>query len=385
MKRLLFLAAGMFAMGFEDYLFAGLLPSIGVSLHAGIVAVAQGSVTFGLAYILSVPLCAFLLSRKSVRHVLVLALVLFIAGNAITLFSTDLTIYIASRFVAGLGSGLFLPVAVGAGVQLMEPGFRGRALSVMWGSNSVGAVVGVPLGLCLADRMGWRASVVLILILAVFALIGILIRTQPMRVEVPPPSLEEQFRLLLDGRVLAVVGVTFLTATGCLGLYVYITQVLSGTPNSPATALSLWSIGGLIGSSTIGHVVDRTGKPQVVMAMILVVLWLMITVIPALSWVPVLGHLPFLIWGAMGWASVTPQQYVLIETKADHEAILVALISSAVSLGSVVGTALVGAALASGLDAGKLPYVTSIFVFCAFVCQMLLIQQRQRQEVPVGS
>lgn len=384
MKRLFFLAAGMFAMGFEDYLFAGLLPSIGVSLHAGIVAVAQGSVTFGLAYMLSVPLCALLLSRKSVRNVLILALVLFIVGKAITLLSTDLTIYIASRFVAGLGSGLFLPVAVGAGVQLTEPGFRGRALSVMWGSNSVGAVVGVPLGLWLADRMGWRASVVLILILAIFALIGIVIRTQPIRVEAPP-SLGEQFRLLVDRRVLAVVGVTFLTATGCLGLYTYITQVLAGTPNSPAVALSLWSIGGLIGSSCVGYVVDRMRKPQVVMAMILAVLWLMITVIPVLSWVPFLGLLPFLVWGAMGWASVTPQQYILIEIKADHEAILVALISSAVSLGSVVGTALVGIAFAGGLGAGKLPYVTSVFVFCAFFCQMLLIQQRQRKGVLVTS
>jgi predicted MFS family arabinose efflux permease len=383
MKRLFFLATGMFAMGFEDYLFAGLLPSIGVSLHAGIVAVAQGSVTFGLAYMLSVPLCAFLLSRKPVRHVLILALALFIAGNAITLVSMDLTIYIASRFVAGLGSGLFLPVAVGAGVQLTDPGFRGRALSLMWGSNSIGAVVGVPLGLWLADRMGWRASVILILLLAVFALTGVVIRTQPMGVEAPPPSLGEQFRLLLDHRVLAVIGVTFLTATGCLGLYTYITQVLFGTPNSPAAALSLWSIGGLIGSSGIGYVVDRVGKPRVVMAMILAILWLMITIIPAMRWVPVLGLLPFLVWGAMGWASVTPQQYILFEIKANHEAVIVALISSAVSLGSVVGTALVGVAFAGGLGAGKLPYVTSAFVFCAFICQMSLTQQRQRKEVPV--
>ena len=28
----------------------------------------------------------------------------------------------------------------------------------MWSSNSAGAVIGVPLGLWLADRMGWRAS-----------------------------------------------------------------------------------------------------------------------------------------------------------------------------------------------------------------------------------
>ena len=64
--------------------------------------------------------------------------------------------------------------------------------------------------------------------------------------------------------------------------------------------------------------------------------------------------------------------------KADHEAILVALNSSAVSLGSVVGTALVGVALSRGLGAGKLPYLTSLFVFCALVCQILLIRTNSR-------
>ncbi len=375
MKRLFFLAAGMFAMGCEDYLFAGLLPNIAASLHSSVVAVAQGCAIFGLAYILSIPLCAFLLSKKTVRHVLIIALVLFIAGNVVTLFSPDLMIYIVGRFVAGLGGGLFLPVAVAAGTQAVDPGFRGRALSVMWSCNSAGAVVGVPLGLWLADRKGWRATVIMILILAIFVLTGLVFRKQTFRVETLPPSLGDQLRLLMNCRVLAVIGVTLLTATGCLGLYAYITQVLSGTVNSSETAFSLWSIGGLIGSIGIGHVLDRTGKPQIVMATILAVLLLTILAIPPLRGVPLWGMLPFLIWGAMGWASVTPQQYSLIKIKADHEAILVALNSSAVSLGSVMGTALGGMALASGFDAGKLPYATAIFVFCAFVCQMLLIKR----------
>ena len=377
MKRLFFLASGMFAMGFEDYLFAGLLPGISVSLHTSVVAVAQGCAIFGLAYVLSIPLCAFMLSKRPARHVLITALLLFIAGNMITLLSTNLTIYIVSRFIAGGGGGLFLPVAVAAGTQLVEPRFQGRALSIMWSFNSAGAVVGVPLGLWIASRMGWRAAIILILILSTIALVSIVIHKQSLRVEAPPPSLGNQFRLLMNRRVLAVIGVTFLTASGCLGLYPYITQVLSGTKNSSEVAFSLWSIGGLIGSTGIGYVTDRFGKPQVVMAIILSILMLSITAIPTLRWFPVLGLLPFLIWGGMGWASVPTQQHSLIKIKADHEAILVALNSSAVSLGGVVGTALGGIALASGFAAEKLPYVTSIFVFCALVCQMLLIKKQQ--------
>jgi len=299
MKRLFFLAAGMFAMGCEDYLFAGLLPDISRSCIRVSVAVAQGCTSFGLAYILSVPLCVFWLSRKSVRYVLIMALLICIAGNVITLLSPNLMIYIVSRFVAGLGAGLFLPVAVAAGTQLVTPDFQGRALSVMWGSNIAGAVVGVPRGLWLADRMGWQAAVILILILATFAWMGVAIHKQVLRVQAPPPSLEEQLRLLVNPRVLAVIGVTFLTATGGLGLYTYVSQVLAGTENSTELAFSLWSVGGLIGMTGVGYVVDRISKPHVVMVMILAVLWLTITAIPVLRWVPVLGLLPF--WFGVPW------------------------------------------------------------------------------------
>lgn len=371
MKRLFFLAAGMFAMGCEDYLFAGLLPGISDSLHSSLVAVAQGCAVFGLAYIASIPICAFMLAKKPARQVLITALIVFIAGNLATLLSINLMMYLVSRFVAGIGAGLFLPVAVAAGIQLVDTEFRGRALSLMWGANSLGAVFGVPLGLWLADLMGWQATVMLILFLAGVALIGIVIRHQPLKVEAPPPSLQDQFSLLLNRRVMAVIAVTFLTATGCLGLYTYIAQVLAGTGKSPELAFSLWSIGGLIGSTGIGYVIDRVGKAQLVMAMILAFLFFVIMAIPAFRGIPVLGFMPFLLWGALGWSTVTTQQYNLMKIKPDHEAILVALNSSAVSLGSVVGTALGGVALSGGMSASHLPYATGIFLLLALAWQMI--------------
>src|SRR6185437_15402766 len=105
--------------------------------------------------------------------VLVTALLLFLVGNLTTLIASDFAVYLASRFVTGLGGGLYLPVAVAAGTQLVSSESRGRVLSLLWGANVAGAVAGVPLGLWLAERLSWRAAVVLILILVVSALIGV--------------------------------------------------------------------------------------------------------------------------------------------------------------------------------------------------------------------
>jgi predicted MFS family arabinose efflux permease len=140
-------------------------------------------------------------------------------------------------------------------------------------------------------------------------------------------------------------------------------------------ALTLWNVGGLIGSLCIGYVVDRMGKPKCVMAMIMTTLLAMYLLVPVLRSVPVLGLIPFLIWGAMGWSTMTPQQYRLSQLKPGHEATLVALNSSAVSLGGVAGAALGGLVIESGLDPKNLPYVAAGLIFCALVWQLKLIRR----------
>ena len=304
----------------------------------------------------------------------------FIIGNLITIVSTDLIAYIIGRAIAGIGAGLYLPVAIATVGDLAQPEAKGRALSFAWGANAAGAVIGIPIGLWLAGRFNWRVSVGMIVLLALVALVGLMARNLDLKVSTPP-SLREQVSLLTDPRIMSVIGVTLLTATAGLGLYVYTVPVLSGSATSPDLALSLWNIGGLIGSLTVGYIVDRIGKPQWVMAAILATLVATFLAIPATRSIPILGLLPFLIWGSMGWSTMTPQQYNLSQLKPGHDAALVALNSSAVSFGTVTGTTLGALALELGLDPRNLPYASAGLVLCAFSLQLLLIFRRQRESI----
>lgn len=371
----IFLAAGMFALGCDDYIIAGLLPGISSSFHSSIASAAQGISVYGMAYVAALPLCIILLTKRSARHVLLLGLITFIIGNLITLISTGLFVYIGGRALAGIGTGLYLPLSIATAGELVKPSARGRALSFAWASNAAGAVIGIPIGLWLASISNWRVSVCMILLMSLVALVGLLLRQLNLKVS-PPPSIGEQAGLLADRGVMTVIAVTLLTATGGFGLYVFTDLVLSGSTTSPNAALSLWNLGGLIGSLAIGFVVDRTGKPQWVMAGILVTLLTMLALIPMLRSTPILGLLPYIIWGAMGWSTMTPQQYRLSQLKPGQDATLVALNSSAVSLGGVIGPALGGLALASGLNPSHLPYAAAALVLSALALQ--LYQARDR-------
>jgi predicted MFS family arabinose efflux permease len=368
----------MFVMGCDDYVVAGLLPGLSASLGTSMAGAAQGITAFSFTYLVCAPAFAILLARKPARQVLVMALAIFAVGNVMTLLSTNLVAYLISRAIAGIGAGMYLPIAVAAATELVEPDAVGRALSLIWGANSAGAVIGVPAGLWLADKVGWQATIGLILALGVITLLGILIRQPNLQVPAPPSS-KEQLRFLVDRRVLSIIGVTCLTAAGSLGLYAFVAPLQVGMGTSADAALTLWNVGGLIGSFAIGYVADRTGNPRVVMAAILVTLLGAIVALPSFGAMPVLGLLPFLIWGAMGWAIMTPQQMSLIELEPGHEATLVALNSSAVGLGSVIGPALGGLALAGGLDVRYLPYAAGGLLLCALAGQIVLIQQRKSE------
>jgi predicted MFS family arabinose efflux permease len=389
MKRLIFLGAGMFAIGCDNYVIAGLLPGIGATLNASEATVGQGVTAFDLTYLVSAPAFAVLLAGRSVRTVLLAALTLFTFGNLLTLLSTNVAMYLISRGIAGVGAGLYIPVAVAAATAAADSDAtgRGRALSLIWGANSAGAVAGVPVGLWLASLRGWQWAIGLILALSAVSLAGVArgatrhSDVRDVRAEAPP-SLAERTRVLADRRVLAIVGVTLVTATGSLGLYTYTAPLIqrAGAAHSVATALWAWSIGGLIGSTAIGYLADRTERPQLLMASVLMLLTIAVLILPTLQSVPVLGLVPYVLWGAAGWATVTPQQCALIEIQPTQATTALALNGSAIGLGSGLGSALGGLAIAGGLGAPHLPYAAAALLLAALLWQWTLLDRTAPRE-----
>lgn len=380
MRNFIFLAMGIFALGCDDYIFAGLLPGISASFAASIVEAAQGISVYGITYVAALPLCIYLLSKRPASQILLLALLTFVLGTLVTFLANGLWVYWTGRAIAGLGAGLYLPLAIASAGELVEPAAKGRAISLAWGSNSAGAVIGIPVGLWLAEQTSWRVAVAMILGLSALALLGLM--TQPLKVKVAaPPSLREQLSFLVDPGVMSVIGVTLLTTVAGLGLYVYTVPILTGSPISPDTALTLWNVGGLLGSISIGYVVDRVENPMWVMAGVLLVLLATFISIPLLRSLPLIGLLPFFIWGFAGWSTMTPQQYRLSQLKPERDATLVALNSSAASLGTVAGTALGGLALTFGFSEVHLPYLAAVLLLSALLWQLLLIQRQKQSAI----
>jgi len=150
-----------------------------------------------------------------VKNILIIALLVFTAGNALSAVSTTLTILIMGRCIAGMGAGIFSPLAIAGAAALVSPSQKGTALGVTLGSMSMGVVLGVPFGLLIAERGGWQSTLWLITVIGIIGMVVIQLKFPSVKASTPP-TLIQRLSILKNKKVATTITITFLTALSSL-------------------------------------------------------------------------------------------------------------------------------------------------------------------------
>ncbi|WP_280564679.1 MFS transporter [Chromohalobacter sp. 48-RD10] len=379
MFNLLLLSGAMFALGLDAYVLAGLLPDIATYFSVSKGEAAQVVTAFTLCYAIAAPALATALAGQSVRRILALAMALFVIGNLLSIVADSFALLVVSRCIAGAGAGTFAPVAASLAGSLVPKERKGRALGMILGGMGTGTVIGVPLGIQIAQTFGWQSTLLLVALIGLVAVIGVLTKLPTIEVATPP-SLRSRLQMLTHPRIAAVVSVTLFTATASLGLYTFMAPMLTdlGLGNDPSAYLWVWGLGGVAAAFSVGHVIDRTGRPGMVLLTLLSIMSLALLSLPLTASVPMaVSFLPFLLWGAMGWSSLAPQQHVLLELQPEHGSVAVALNSSANYLGSAIGAMLGGLLLDHELlMPSLLPWAAAVSAIVAVGLQVIVMLTR---------
>ncbi|HDX9577269.1 TPA: MFS transporter [Bacillus pseudomycoides] len=371
MKKVLFLAIGMFALGFDAYVIAGLIPGISETYGASASQVGQAVSVFTLFYAISAPVFASILAGKPIKKVLLISLLIFGGANALTALSPNFTVFLISRAIAGIGAGLFSPLAVAGSTMLVPDGEKGRALGLTIGGMSMGTVLGVPIGLYIADIFNWQFVMWVVAILSFIGAISIL-KFLPQVPVSAPPAIKERLAMFIDKRVTITVLITFFASISSLGLYTYLSPMLQEMDPMGNLTMYLWSwgLGGLFGSLFIGYLIDYFKKPKALALMILIILTVSIICIPLMINLSIVKYLPFFIWGAMGWAAQAPQQHILLSYQPKQGSAAVALNSSINYLGSSVGATLGGVVISLGMGTMSLIYFAVFSIGISVMLQL---------------
>src|ERR1700761_1779401 len=209
-KRLLVLAAGMFAIGTDGFVMAGVLPQIARFYDVGIGAAGQMTTAYALSFALLAPTVAAIAGNVPRKALLLLGMTIFVAANLATAAAPTFGFAILMRVVTGLGAAMFAPTASGAGAMIVAPEHRGFALSIIIGGLTTATALGSPLGSVIGGLGDWRGCMIFVSGPGAAAFIGILglLSNIPMP---PVVSLARRLAPLADARIGLALATTLLS------------------------------------------------------------------------------------------------------------------------------------------------------------------------------
>jgi predicted MFS family arabinose efflux permease len=370
--RLIVLAAGMFAVGTDSFVVAGILPQVAASLGVSIPLAGQMVTLYALSYALLSPTVAALAGHWPRRRLLLTGLLIFVIGNAMTALAPSIGWVLASRVIAGLGAAMYSPTATATGASLVPPERRAAALAVVIAGLSSATALGAPLGTLIAGIGDWRATMWFVSGVGTVAGIAVWF-SLPAIPALPAATLRQRLAPLGDARVTLTLLTTLLAYAGAFSVYTYVgvvfDRVTQGSPNMLAGLLLIWGVAATLGNLVVGKLTDRFGSRRIIPAA-LVILSINFALTPwtaAHAWTAVLA---IVVWGLCGWGLLVPQQHRLITLAPAAAPLLMGLNSAALYVG-VSSAGVLGAAGLGMFDPHRLGLMAAGLVALAFGVAML--------------
>ena len=367
---LVVLATGTFAIGTDAFVIGGVLPAVARSLGVSISAAGLLVTAFAVAYALGAPILAVVGERMARRTLLVSALALFVAANALAAVAPSYGMVLIARIFAALAAAAFVPAASAVASSLAPTAYRGRALATVVAGMTVAQVVGVPFGAFVGASLGWRYTFVFIA--AVGAAAALAVRLWLPHVLPPAPAaLGQRLRVAARPSTWPLLLQTTLAMAAGFSVLTYIGPVLSQAGGYHGAMISIallvFGVASVAGSTVGGRLTDRFGAFSVVVgglaALVLAMLALSAATAASAGW-PALVALAA--WGLGGWTFPPSQQHRLIAIAPDQASVMLGLNSSAIYLGAAIGGAVGGLVLPAG--PALVPAIAAGLAACAIIC-----------------
>lgn len=367
-KRLLVLALGMFALGTDSFVMAGVLPQIGRHFDVPIGAAGQMTTTYAITYALMAPAVAALAAGVQRKTLLLSSLAIFVVANLLTALAPTFGIALATRVLAGLGAAMFAPTATGAAAMMVAPEKRGFALAIVITGLTVSTALGTPVGAMIGGLGDWRWTMVFVSGLAAVSGLGVwaLLAHLPLP---PRIGLAQRLAPVADPRIALTLLTTLVYQAGHFIAYTYFTvvfdRVLDHNAYLVAAMLVVWGSSGMIANLVAGKLADRVGnRPIIVTGLVVLALTMASLQIAGANLVTAFAAVA--VWGAVAWGLLAPQQHRLVMVAAQSAPVVLGLNTSGTYLG-ITTAGIVGALVMPAIGAHNMGYVATGFTVLALV------------------
>jgi MFS transporter, DHA1 family, inner membrane transport protein len=385
-RRLLVLALGMFALGTDSFVVAGVLPEIARSFDVSIGAAGQMTTVYSVTYAVLAPVIATFAAHIPRKRLLLIGLAVFVIANLGTAFAPTFGFALATRALAGLGAAVYSPTATASASMIVAPERRGFAIAVVLTGLTVSTALGSPAGTIIAGLGNWHWTMMFVAALAALAGIGVMASLSHIPM-LPPVSLANRLKPLTDARVSLTLASSLLFFSGVLMVYTYFAVVFDRAIDGNAMLLGgllvLWGLAGVVSNLLAGRLSDRIGSRTVLVTMLVVVTadFVFLKWSSASLWTAIAA---VVVWGTFGWGVLVPQQHRLVTIAPAAAPILLGLNNSATFFGATVG-GILGAAGIRMFGGHALGYAGAVFVAASLIVSELAARQIRAANRPGAS
>jgi len=361
------LTFGLFVVGTNAFVIAGLLPKIADTLGVTPTVVSYSITFYALVVAIVAPVISISLARMSRTVLMASGLGLIAVGTVLAALSHNIELFTIGRMIAGAGGAALVPPATAAATAIVPPERRGTAIAFVSAGFTLSTAIGAPLGTAIGAVGGWELPLWVLAGLAVVLAVAVLVGVRGIPLP-PAASFRRRLTALRDRRLVLTLIAGLLMFASFNSVYIFssaITHVATGGSGSLlAVLLFAYGIAGIVGNVFAGPLTDRAGSRRFAIATIgtQVLLMLALPLLDGSFWGTAVL---FVVWGLTAFATVVPLQHRLVEIDPANAGISLSWWASATYLGIAVAP-LLGATVL-GVNVQLVPVVGAVLALAAIV------------------
>lgn len=345
LSGLLALAMTGFIAILSETLPAGLLDQIADGMYISQAMAGQWVTAYALGSLLTAIPLVTLTQGWYRRRALLLAIGGFVLFNALTAISSSNTLTLVLRFFTGAAAGLAWGLIAGHARRMVPVALQGRAMAVAMLGQPIALSLGLPIATWLGAGLGWRATFVVVSVVALVLMAWVLrsVPDYPGQVVGKRPA---ALQVLRTPGVLVVLLVILGWILGHNILYTYIVPLLAaaGMAADIGPVLMVFGLAALAGIGLVGVLVDRHLRTLVLLSLAGFALATLVLG-QASSWLMYLG---IALWGVTYGGAPTLLQTACADAAGEGgdvaQSMLVTVWNSAIALGGIIGGLLLSGA-----------------------------------------
>lgn len=341
---LLALAMTGFIAIMTETLPAGLLPQISQSLDISPSMAGQMVTLYAVGSLLAAIPLTLLTRGWRRRSALLTSVIGFLVFNSLTTLSTDYTLTLVARFLAGAAAGLAWGLIAGYARRMVVPVLQGRAMTLAMIGTPLALSLGVPLGTWFGAWIGWRGTFGVMSGLTLLLIVWIVLKVPDFPGELRQKQRSLYLVFMLPGvRSVLLVIFTWITAHNIL--YTYIVPFLTplGLASRTDSILLLFGLSALLGIALTGFLVDRWLRRSVIISLVLFALSSL--ALGCLSQITPVFYVGIFVWGMTFGGAATLLQTACADAAGESADIAQSMIVVAWNLAIAGGGAIGGVML----------------------------------------